>query len=396
MTLSSTRGRLCHRSRASGTRCVTLDRLARSPRSSHVSAIAALSRSDRAILALALLATIATGVAELSHTSALLVFSASAAALALLAMTVGHATEQIGQHLSAGTTGVLQSTLGNLPEFMIGVFSLKAGLGHVVQAALVGSILANLLLVLGLAILLGGLRNGTQRFPSQVPRMAATLLLLAVTALAFPTFAYELHTPASRHEIALGVAGALVLLAVYIASLPFLLRSDPAVGRPRESSDERAAPAAWPLWLGIAILTVAAVGAAFVSEWFVDALTPAMGRLGLSERFAGLVVVAIAGNAVENVVGIQLAMRNKPDYAMSIILSSALQIALALTPALLLISFFVGPAPLTLVMPPLFIAALAFASIVAAVIVFDGETIWLEGVALIGLYVVIVSAFWWG
>lgn len=361
-----------------------------------MSAFAALARSDRIILLLALVATVVTGAVELAHASALLVFAASAAALALLAMTVGHATEQIGEHLSAGATGVLQSTLGNLPEFMIGVFSLKAGLGHVVQAALVGSILANLLLVLGFALLLGGLRNGTQRFPSQAPRMSATLLLLAVTALAFPTFAYELHTPAASHELALGVAGALVLLVVYVASLPFVLRSDPTVVPAREALAEGAAHAVWPLWLGVAILGIAAVGAAFVSEWFVDALTPAMGRLGLSETFAGLVIVAIAGNAVENVVGIQLAMRNKPDFAMSIILSSALQIALALTPALLLISFFVGPTPLTLVMPPLFIAALAFAAVVAAVIVLDGETIWLEGVALIGLYAVIVSAFWWG
>jgi Ca2+:H+ antiporter len=355
----------------------------------------ALSRSDRITLLLALVATVLAGVLEATHATALVVFGASAAALALLASTVGHATEQIGEHLSAGATGVLQSTLGNLPEFMIGVFSLRAGLGHVVQAALVGSILANLLLVLGLAILLGGLKNGTQRFPTEAPRMAATLLLLAVTALAFPSFAAQLHTPAGAHEVALGATCAVVLLAVYIAGLPFLLRSDPSVV-PERGAHAEGGPVAWPLWLGIAVLAVAGVGAGLVSDWFVEALTPAMQRVGLSETFAGLVIVAIAGNAVENVVGIQLAMRNKPDYAISIILSSATQIALALTPALLLISFFVAPTPLTLVLPPLFVAALAFASLVTAVIVFDGETIWLEGVALIGLYVIIVSAFWWG
>jgi Ca2+:H+ antiporter len=128
----------------------------------------------------------------------------------------------------------------------------------------------------------------------------------------------------------------------------------------------------------------------------VEALSPAMHTLGISEAFSGLVVVAIAGNAVENVVGIQLAARNRPDYAMSVILNSSLQIALALVPVLVLLSVFVAPVPLTLVMPPLLVAALALTSVVSAVIVYDGESIWLEGVALIGLYGIIVSAFWWG
>ena len=133
-----------------------------------------------------------------------------------------------------------------------------------------------------------------------------------------------------------------------------------------------------------------------MSEWFVDALTPTMKSLGISETFAGLVVVAIAGNAVENVVGIQLAAKNKPDYAMSVILNSSLQIALALTPVLVLISFFIGPTPLTLVMAPLLVVALTLSAVITAVIVYDGESIWLEGVALIALYVMIATAFWWG
>jgi Ca2+:H+ antiporter len=351
-----------------------------------------LTRGEMVTIGLAVLASAAAGVLTRAEAAPLLTFGVSAAALALLAMTVGHATEQIGEYLSAGATGVLQASLGNLPELLVGIFSLRAGLGHVVQAALVGSILANLLLVLGLAILIGGVKHGTQRFPSEPPRMVATLLLLAVAALAFPTLAYELHTPASHHEIGLGAACALALLAVFAASLPFFLKADPAVVPARDESH----PAGWPLWLAITILALAGVAAALVSEWFVDALTPAMHAIGLSETFAGLVVVAIAGNAVENLVGIQLAAQNKPDYAMSIILTSSLQIALALTPVLVLISFFVGPTPLTLVLPPLFVAALAVAASVTAVIVYDGETIWLEGVALIGLYGIIVSAFWWG
>ena len=146
----------------------------------------------------------------------------------------------------------------------------------------------------------------------------------------------------------------------------------------------------------MSVLAFAGVGAAFVSEWFVSALEPATKILGISEAFSGLVVVAIAGNAIENFVGIQLAAKNKSDYAVSVILNSSVQIALALTPILVLISFFVGATPMNLVLPPLLAVSLLLSSIATAFIVFDGESIWLEGVALIGLYAVIVSAFWWG
>jgi Ca2+:H+ antiporter len=144
------------------------------------------------------------------------------------------------------------------------------------------------------------------------------------------------------------------------------------------------------------LLAVAGVGAAFVSDWFVAALDPAIKALGISQAFAGLVIVAIAGNAVENVVGIQLAMQNKSDYAVSVILNSSLQVALALTPVLVLLSFVVGSTPLTLVLPPLLVVALFLAAILSAVIVFDGESNWLEGMALIGLYGIVAASFWWG
>ena len=148
--------------------------------------------------------------------------------------------------------------------------------------------------------------------------------------------------------------------------------------------------------LAIGLLAAAGVGAAFVSDWFVEALKPAMATLGLSEAFVGLVIVAIAGNAVENVVGVQMALRNKSDLAISLILNSSLQVALALTPALVIISQFLSPDHLSLVLPPLLIGALALASILGALIVYDGESTWLEGLALIGLYIIVAAAFWWG
>lgn len=354
--------------------------------------ISTLSRGDAISLGLAVGATAIAAAVTFAGAGPVVGFVACAAALSLLAMMVGHGTEQLGSRMGPGATGVLQSALGNLPELFVCIFALRAGLVHVVQAALVGSILANSLLVLGLALLVGGLKNGTQRFAGEAPRMTATLMMLAVAALAVPTLAAGLHTPAAAHPTALSVACAVMLLVVFAASLPFSLRGDPAVV-PAKGEREHAA---WPLWLAIAVLIGASVGAAFVSEWFVEALSPAMKTLGISEAFSGLVVVAIAGNAVENVVGVQLAADNKPDYAMSVVLNGSLQIALALVPMLVIVSIFIAPVPLTLVMPPLLVAALALTAVVSAFIVYDGESIWLEGVALIGLYGIIVSAFWWG
>lgn len=417
-----------------------------------------LGRNERITLVIAFVAALASGVLHFRHGNAVLTFVISAAALSCLAMLVGHATEQVGSRLNAGATGVLQSALGNLPELFVCIFSLRAGLVTVVQSALIGSILANSLLVMGLAIFVGGLKHGTQRFNSEAPRMIATLMLLAVSALAIPTLAHQLHTPAAAHSEVLSAACAVVLLLVFAASLPFSLKGDPSVtplqaapgstathnaqtfGAPEleaahfntaateeaaatqatpatqattiatssdafsaTSSDassgvvaEEAPHAAWPMWLAVAILVFAGVGAALVSDWFVEALSPTMKSLHLSEAFTGLVIVAIAGNAVENVVGIQLAARNKPDYAISVILNSSLQIALFLIPALVLLSFVLGGAHLTLVLPPLLVAALALTSLVSTFIVYDGESIWLEGVALIGLYGIIAAAFWWG
>jgi Ca2+:H+ antiporter len=251
--------------------------------------------------------------------------------------------------------------------------------------------MANTLLVLGLAFLVGGVRHGRQRFDSEPPRIIATLMLLAVAALILPTLATVLHTPASRHVEALSIASAVLLLGVFVASIPFSLRST-AAPEPAPSGE---APS-WPMWLTLAVLGVSSVAAAFASDWFVDALRPATEAIGLSQAFTGLVVVAIAGNAVENVVGIQLAARNQADYAVSVILNSPLQIALGLTPILVLLSFLLGTAHLILVLPPLLVAAVALATVLPALIVFDGESIWLEGVALIGLYGVIAAAFWWG
>jgi Ca2+:H+ antiporter len=247
--------------------------------------------------------------------------------------------------------------------------------------------------VLGLAFIVGGLRHGTQTFQAPAVRTMATLLLLAVAALAIPTLATAPGEPDAGHQVDLSVIVSLVLLVVFAASIPFSL------GGGRGASVEHREPShetAWPLPLAFGVLGVGAIGAALTSDLFVESLKPTMASFGLSEAFVGLVIVAIAGNAVENVVGIQAAAANRTDLATSLILNSSLQVAIALTPALVLISLVLGGGALTLVLSPLLLGAVLLAALLAAVIVFDGESTWLEGLALLGLYVIIAASVWYG
>jgi Ca2+:H+ antiporter len=352
-----------------------------------------LLRSEWTIFILALTASALTAVLSFTTANAVIVFLISAIALATLATVVGQATEQLGNYMGPGATGVLQSAIGNLPELFVSFFALQAGLVTVVQSALVGSILANSLLVLGLAFLIGGIRNGTQKFKSEAPRAIVMLMVLAVSALVFPTLAHSLHTPAELHEETLSIASAIILLILFIASIPMSLQGGPLTGGAHSAAEEKKP---WSVVRVIAVLLVAGISAALVSDWFVQALEPAIEILHISPAFAGLVVVAIAGNAVENVVGIQLAWKNRADYAISVIMNSSLQVALALTPILVLISFFFTPVALTLVLPLLLVLALGLAALLSALIVYDGESNWLEGLALVGLYTMIAVSFWWG
>ncbi len=341
--------------------------------------------------AVAIAATIASAVLRAVGAGEITIFVATALALASLAAVVGEATDELGARLNPGATGVLQSALGNLPELFIGFFALRAGLVVVVQTALIGSILANSLLVLGLAFVVGGLRHGPQRFGADRTRMTAILLMLSVASLAIPTLATARGAPDFGHAQDLSVVTSLVLLVVFAASIPASVR-----GTFGPSHEERSTAPSWPLAGSLAVLAVAGLSAALISDWFVEALGPAMAGLHISEVFVGLVVVAIAGNAVENVVGITAAARNQADLAVSLILNSSLQIALLLIPVLTLLSMLLGGVPLTLVAPPLLIGALALASVLGALIVFDGESTWLEGAALIGLYVIIAASVWFG
>jgi Ca2+:H+ antiporter len=352
-----------------------------------------LSRSDRWVIGLAVALTVIAAVLDYGSVSEVGTFIVSGLALAVLAALVGRSVDQVADRLGSGATGVVQSALGNLPELFVCIFALRQGLVKVVEAAVIGSILGNILLVLGLAFVVGGLKHGRQSFDGARARSLIALMLLAVAAMLVPSLASYVHTPAAAHERALSVIASIVLLGVFALSVPS------SVARAQGEQPVEAAegdPARWPPILAYGMLAATGVLAALVSDWFVGALTPSLSSLHISQAFAGLVIVAIAGNAVENVVGIQLAGRNRADHALSVILNSPLQIALVLAPVLVFASIIIGGAPFTLVFPPLLVTTVVASVLAVSFVIVDGESDWLEGSALVGLYVVVAASFWWG
>ena len=373
-----------------------------------------LTRRDRIVFTVTVIAAVAAGVLHYMHANAVLSFIVAAVALATLASLVGRSVEALGDRLGPCATGVLQSALGNLPELFVILFALKAGLYGVVKATLVGSILANVLLILGLAFVVGGLKHGRQRFAADAGRTLGLMLTLAVFILAIPTLTASLHTPAESHERVVSVVVSVVMLVLFALSLPATLSRGKSGhtshdGHSRDGSSPIAASpdsakaasqvnshGEWPLAMAIGMLAAAGVGAAFVSEWFVAALEPAMHAAGINEVFAGLVIVAIAGNAVENVVGIQLAAKNQMDYGVQVVLQSPVQVALTIAPIVCLSAGLLGQPGFDLVLSPLLLASMVMSALVAVLVTFDGESNWFEGAALIALYIAIAASFWWG
>ena len=328
--------------------------------------------------------TFGAGVAHFAEAPSLVTFAIATLALAGLAWIVAFATEQVGERFGPAVTGLLQSTLGNLPEFFIVVFALSAGEIVVARASILGSIFANALFVLGLVIVAGCVESsdGVMRFQPRLPKDNATLLLLASFLIVVLGISVQTGDKASHHIEAISIVGAVALLATYAVWLVDYLRSDVPV-------DEQAARGpAIPLWLALALLAAAGVGAAFVADWFIEALSPAMDQVGIPKEFAGLVIVAIAGNAVENATGVVLALKGDADLAISVVKNSVAQITAFLFPALVLVSFLFDT-PLTFSIAPVYIGALLLTALALWQITGDGEATPFEGVALIALYVIL-------
>ena len=347
-------------------------------------------RRDHLTLAGILALAVLTGALHFAHVNPTVVFIVAGAALGGLAWAISIATESVGERFGPAVTGVLQSTLGNLPELFIVLFALSAGELVVARTSILGSLFANGLLVLGLTIIAGSraATDGVMRFATRLPQDTATLLLLAISIIVLLGLSDQVGDRASNHDVTISVIGACVLLAVFAVWLVSYLRSDP----PREA-DESGARTTVPFRLALAVLALSGVAAAFVSDWFVQALDPAVKTLGISKAFTGLVIVAIAGNAVENVVGITLAAKGKTDLAVSVVKNSVAQIAAFLFPALVLCSLAFSTR-LTFVLDPVFIGALVVTALAMWQVTGDGEALLFEGAALAGAYVVLATLMW--
>jgi Ca2+:H+ antiporter len=346
-----------------------------------------LTARERLLLGIVVVATIIAGVARYAGFPELLAFALAAVALAGLAWVVSFATEQVGERFGPAVTGVMQSTLGNLPELFVVVFALKAGEIVVAQTSIIGSLFANALLVLGAVIVVGARAadDSVMRFSARLPNDTATLLLLANFIIVLLAVALSSHDPASRHVTEISTVGAICLLVVYGAWVLLYLRSDQGAAPSEGEHGPRV-----PLSVSAALLGVAGVGAAFVSDWFIHALDPAIAQLGVSKAFAGLVIVAIAGNAVENFTGLVLANKRQSDLAISVVKNSVAQIAAFLFPVLVLISLLFAH-HLTFAIDPVYAAALALTAIAVWQITGDGEAVAFEGWALIATYVILAT-----
>lgn len=325
-------------------------------------------------------------------------FVVSALAIVPLAGLMGEATEQLSHRLGAGVGGLLNASFGNAAELIIALMALKAGLIDVVKASITGSIIGNLLLVLGVSIFCGGLRHSRQRFNKTAVRASCTALMLAAFALVIPTV---FHVAAERDagkwtpvaEQDLSVAIAIVLLLSYAALLIFSLgtHSDLFTGEQDKSSEGKSEDV-WPVSRAVITLVVATSVVAWMSEFLVGAVEAARTSFGITETFVGVIVIAIIGNAAEHSTAVAMALKNKMDLAIGIAVGSSLQIALFVTPVLVLVSLFF-PRRLSLEFSLPEVIAVVAAVFVTEQISGDGESNWLEGVQLLALYFVVAILF---
>jgi Ca2+:H+ antiporter len=331
---------------------------------------------------------------DLLHVSPLLIFIASALAIAPLASVLGESTGALASQLGPAAGGILSATMGNATEMIIAFFALHAGHINVVKASLSGSIIGNLLLVLGLSLLAGGLRNPVQRFSRTTSAMNSTTLMIAVAALVMPAvfnltlFGTLQHHDVNLQHLSLWTSG--VLIALYLLNLLFVFRTHRSAFA--ASQQEEAGPAA-SRTQAIVSLGLATVLIAVMSEILVGQIAPVTKALGMTELFVGVIVVALVGNAAENSTAIIMARRNRMDVSMSIATGASTQIALFVAPVLVFLSVAIGH-PMTLVFNGFEIAAIVLSVVIVDMISSDGETNWFEGAQLLAVYAIVAVAFY--
>ena len=330
---------------------------------------------------------------EILRADPLLVFVSSGLAIIPLAGLLGRATEHLTSHVGAGIGALLNASLGNAAELIIALVALREGLHDVVKASLTGSIVGNILLVLGVSMFAGGIKYERQKFNQTAAGMGASLLLLAAVSLIIPALFH--FTAADRGvviEQRLSFIISCVLFMTYIASLLFTLKTHHHLfaGDAHNASDLGEQP--WTQHASIIVLTVVTCLVALMSEMLVGALEPAAQQLGLTQVFVGVILVALIGNAAEHSTAVMVALKNKMDLAYSIAVGSSLQIALLVAPLLVFASYLFG-APLDLVFTPFEVAAVTISVLIVGFVAIDGESNWMEGVMLVGVYVILAIAF---
>ncbi len=344
-------------------------------------------------------------VLELVHAGPIAIFAVSALGVIPTAALMGQATEHLAARSGPGIGGFLNVTFGNAPEIIIALFALNAGLHEVVKASLIGSILGNVLLVLGAAMFVGGLKRERQFFDRTAASAQSSMLLLAAAALAMPAV-YELiqgtGLPSPTDERVnydatvehLSLAVALVLIAVYLAGLIFSLKTHRELFNPiPDEEEEEVHGETWTVRKSVLMLAIAGVAVGVMSEILVGSISEASAKIGLSEFFVGVIVVAIVGNAAEHWVAVLVAAKDKMDLAVNIAIGSSAQIALFAAPVLVLCSYLIGPHPMALVFNGFELTGLFLAVIIAGQVTNEGESTWFEGLQLLAVYVVLALGF---
>jgi Ca2+:H+ antiporter len=402
--------------------------------------VSALGRTERLVIYVVAVFTVLAGVAHYADWPSLIAFGFATVALAGLAHVVSVGVESVGEMLGPGVAGFMQASLGNLPELFLVIFALRQGEAIVAQSTVIGSIFSNALLVLGIVIVVGARRapDGVMRFRHRLPNDTATLLIATTFIIVIVGLSLQTHDPASSHVSTVSTIAAIGLLVVYLSwVVPYIrsgeepgdegiaagetthredmlvterrvARAEPhmtegavAVAEAQrvltgaddvdeDEADEPGLERHIPLPVGIALLAVGGVGAAFVSDWFVSALAPTVDQLGISRAFAGLVIAAIAGNAVENITAVILASKGQANLAVSVVKNSVGQMAAFMWPALVLISLPLS-SKLTFSLHPVYIGALLVTALAMWQITGDGEAVTFEGLALIAIYLTLAG-----
>lgn len=329
-------------------------------------------------------------LAEILHWPPLVIFAASALAVIPLAGLLGEATEVLAEKVGPRLGGLLNATLGNAAELIITIIAIRAGNLDLVKASLIGSVIGNILLVLGASILLGGLRHGVQKFDRANAGIDATMLILAVIAISVPSIFNAAIEPDTLRVEELSLTTAAVMLVIYALAIVYQMRlktTNNGIGvQPTHTGPH------WKPSVALAVLGASVVGIAIMSEFLVGSIEPVTEALGMSEFFVGIIVIPLIGNVAEHLVAVQVAMKNHMELSLSIANGSSLQIALFVAPVLVFLSLLLGN-PLTLEFNNFELIALVAASVIAAFISVDGRSNWLEGAMLLAVYVILALAF---